>query len=305
MKNGNLASWSIEHKQIIYFFMFLCLVAGIYSYNILGRSEDPVYTVKQMVISAAWPGATAKEMEMQVTDKIEKEAQTLPDIDYVTSYSRPGQCVVNVYLKEHVPTDKVRSHWLELRNIVNDIKTDLPEGVYGPYFNDRFDDVYGNIYAITSESFGYEDMRKEAEEIKRIFYTVPDVKKVELIGVQPEKIYLEVSNDKLSQLGISLDTLASAIKSQSAVVPAGMAESTDNNACALPACRIHLKKSAASRLMPTGAFSALMTLPKSPAVMPTLPNPKFILTGSLLSAFPSPWKTAATISASAKTLPKL
>ena len=130
--------------------MFLCLVAGIYSYNILGRSEDPVYTVKQMVISAAWPGATAKEMEMQVTDKIEKEAQTLPDIDYVTSYSRPGQCVVNVYLKEHVPTDKVRSHWLELRNIVNDIKTDLPEGVYGPYFNDRFDDVYGNIYAITS-----------------------------------------------------------------------------------------------------------------------------------------------------------
>ena len=95
--------------------MFLCLVAGIYSYNILGRSEDPVYTVKQMVISAAWPGATAKEMEMQVTDKIEKEAQTLPDIDYVTSYSRPGQCVVNVYLKEHVPTDKVRSHWLELR----------------------------------------------------------------------------------------------------------------------------------------------------------------------------------------------
>ena len=103
--------------------MFLCLVAGIYSYNILGRSEDPVYTVKQMVISAAWPGATAKEMEMQVTDKIEKEAQTLPDIDYVTSYSRPGQCVVNVYLKEHVPTDKVRSHWLELRNIVNDIKT--------------------------------------------------------------------------------------------------------------------------------------------------------------------------------------
>lgn len=229
MKNGNLASWSIEHKQIIYFFMFLCLVAGIYSYNILGRSEDPVYTVKQMVISAAWPGATAKEMEMQVTDKIEKEAQTLPDIDYVTSYSRPGQCVVNVYLKEHVPTDKVRSHWLELRNIVNDIKTDLPEGVYGPYFNDRFDDVYGNIYAITSESFGYEDMRKEAEEIKRIFYTVPDVKKVELIGVQPEKIYLEVSNDKLSQLGISLDTLASAIKSQSAVVPAGMAESTDNN----------------------------------------------------------------------------
>lgn len=148
-------------------------------------------------------------------------------------------------------------------------------------------------------------MRKEAEEIKRIFYTVPDVKKVELIGVQPEKIYLEVSNDKLSQLGISLDTLASAIKSQSAVVPAGMAESTDNNVyLRLTGLPDTLKEIGSIPVNANGAFSALMTLPKSPAVMPTLPNPKFILTDSLPSAFPFPWKTAATISASAKTLPK-
>ena len=153
--------------------MFLCLVAGIYSYNILGRSEDPVYTVKQMVISLHGPAQQPKKWKCRLQIKLKKKPKTLPDIDYVTSYSRPGQCVVNVYLKEHVPTDKVRSHWLELRNIVNDIKTDLPEGVYGPYFNDRFDDVYGNIYAITSESFGYEDMRKEAEEIKRIFIPCP------------------------------------------------------------------------------------------------------------------------------------
>ena len=135
------------HRQIIYFFMFLCLVAGIYSYNTLGRAEDPSFTVKQMVISAAWPGATAKEMEKQVADKLEKQAQASTDIDYITSYSRPGICVVNVYLKEDVAKEDVRPHWLELRNMINDIKADLPSGVYGPYFNDRFDDVYGNIYA--------------------------------------------------------------------------------------------------------------------------------------------------------------
>ena len=203
MKKANLASWSITHRQIIYFFMFLCLVAGIYSYNTLGRAEDPSFTVKQMVISAAWPGATAKEMEEQVADKLEKQAQASTDIDYITSYSRPGICVVNVYLKEDVAKEDVRPHWLELRNMINDIKADLPSGVYGPYFNDRFDDVYGNIYALTSDSFSYEDMRRKAEDIKRIFYTVPDVKKVELIGVQPEKIYLEVSNRKKLSLSAS------------------------------------------------------------------------------------------------------
>ena len=229
MKKANLASWSITHRQIIYFFMFLCLVAGIYSYNTLGRAEDPSFTVKQMVISAAWPGATAKEMEEQVADKLEKQAQASTDIDYITSYSRPGICVVNVYLKEDVAKEDVRPHWLELRNMINDIKADLPSGVYGPYFNDRFDDVYGNIYALTSDSFSYEDMRRKAEDIKRIFYTVPDVKKVELIGVQPEKIYLEVSNNKLAQLGIPLDTLAAAIQAQTAMVPAGMSETPDDN----------------------------------------------------------------------------
>lgn len=229
MKKANLASWSITHRQIIYFFMFLCLVAGIYSYNTLGRAEDPSFTVKQMVISAAWPGATAKEMEEQVADKLEKQAQASTDIDYITSYSRPGICVVNVYLKEDVAKEDVRPHWLELRNMINDIKADLPSGVYGPYFNDRFDDVYGNIYALTSDSFSYEDMRRKAEDIKRIFYTVPDVKKVELIGVQPEKIYLEVSNNKLAQLGIPLDMLAAAIQAQTSMVPAGMSETPDDN----------------------------------------------------------------------------
>ena len=209
--------------------MFLCLIMGIYSYKTLGRAEDPSYTVKQMVIYAAWPGATAKEMEELVTEKIEKEVQNAANIDHITSYSRPANCVVNVYLKDSVPSSEIRQRWLEIRNIVNDIRTQLPSDLYGPYYNDRFDDVYGNIYAITSDDFSYEDMRTVAEDIKRRFYAVPDVKKVELIGVQHEKIFLQVSNAKLAKLGIPIDTLASAIHAQTAITPAGMAETDNDN----------------------------------------------------------------------------
>lgn len=167
--------------------MFLCLVMGIYSYNSLGRSEDPSFTIKQMVVSAAWPGATAKEVEEHLTDKIEKQLQTVPNIDRITSSSRPGTAVINVYLQDTVPVKEIKQRWLELRNIVNDGKGDLPDGALGPFFNDRFDDVYGNIYAVTSDSFSYEEMRVVAENIKDKFFQIPDVKKVELVGVQPEK----------------------------------------------------------------------------------------------------------------------
>ena len=228
MKN-NWAAWSIKHKQIIYFFMFLCLVMGIYSYNSLGRSEDPSFTIKQMVVSAAWPGATAKEVEEHLTDKIEKQLQTVPNIDRITSYSRPGTAVINVYLQDTVPVKEIKQRWLELRNIVNDGKGDLPDGALGPFFNDRFDDVYGNIYAVTSDSFSYEEMRVVAENIKDKFFQIPDVKKVELVGVQPEKIYIQMSNAKLAQLGIPIDTLASTIQAETAVTPSGMAESDSTN----------------------------------------------------------------------------
>lgn len=225
----NLATWAINHRQVIYFFMALLFVMGIFSYNELGRSEDPSFTVKQMVISAAWPGATAKEMELQVTDKIEKTIQTVPDVDYVTSYSRPGVAVITVTMKEAVPGTVIKNRWQEVRNLVNDSKKDLPSDLYGPYFNDHFDDVYGNIYAVTSDSYSYEDMRKVASNLKDQFVLIPDVKKVELQGVQPEKIYIQVANAKLSQLGMSIETLAGVIQSETAIVPSGMAHNKDGN----------------------------------------------------------------------------
>lgn len=225
----NLAEWCIKHKQVVYFFMALITISGIISFNSLGRSEDPKFVIRQMVISCAWPGATADEMQDHVTSKIEKAVQSLPDLDYITSYSRPGTCVVNVIIKEQVKNQDVRTHWLEARNYVQDHLSDLPSDVYGPYFNDRFDDVYGNIYAITSDSFSYDEMRVEAEELKRQFYTVKDVKKVELVGVQPEKIYIYMSNDKLAKLGLSLSSVQNAIAGETSVTPAGSADVDGDN----------------------------------------------------------------------------
>lgn len=226
----NLAAWSIEHKQLVYFFAFLVLVMGIFSFKSLGRSEDPSFAVKQMVISAAWPGASAKDVEQHLTNTIEKEIQNLPQLDKITSYSRPGVCVITVTLKDDVTGNLVRQRWLELRNIVNDGKSKLPTGTYGPFYNDRFDDVYGNIYALTGDSFSYEDMRQYAEKIKLSFYGIPDVNKVELIGVQPEKIFVQMETDKLAKLGLDITAIADMIKAQTAVTPSGMVETDTANA---------------------------------------------------------------------------
>lgn len=227
--SSNWAEWSIKHKQVVYFFAALVAVMGIISYFTLGRQEDPNFAVKQMVISTSWPGATAKQMEMQVTDKIEKVAQTVPDVDYVTSYSRPGVSVVNVFLKNSATSAQMKARWQEVRNLVSDNKRYLPSGIYGPYFDDHFDDVFGNVYAITSDSFSYEEMRRVASKIKDMFVQVPDVKKVELLGVQPEKVYIQVDNTKLSELGLSVDDVARVIAAETSVTPAAMKHDDTHN----------------------------------------------------------------------------
>ena len=227
--SSNWAEWSIKHKQVVYFFAALVAVMGIISYFTLGRQEDPNFAVKQMVISTSWPGATAKQMEMQVTDKIEKVAQTVPDVDYVTSYSRPGVSVVNVFLKNSATSAQMKARWQEVRNLVSDNKRYLPSDIYGPYFDDHFDDVFGNVYAITSDSFSYEEMRRVASKIKDMFVQVPDVKKVELLGVQPEKVYIQVDNTKLSELGLSVDDVARVIAAETSVTPAAMKHDDTHN----------------------------------------------------------------------------
>ncbi len=149
MNGFNLTQWALRHKQLIYYFMVVIFLGGILSYRNLGRMEDPDFTIKVMIVSVSWPGATAKQVEGQVTDKIEKKLQDTPGLDYLKSYSSPGQSIIYVNLKDTVPQDNIRSTWLEVRNMVNDIKMTLPQGVVGPFYNDRFDDVFGNVYALT------------------------------------------------------------------------------------------------------------------------------------------------------------
>jgi multidrug efflux pump len=229
MNKFNLTEWSLNHKQLVYFCIFLVFIAGLYSYQTLGRREDPEFTIKQMLVTVAWPGATAHQVEEQVTDKIEKKLQNIPDLDYLKSYSRPGQALIYIFLKEPVPVKDVRPRWLEARNMVNDIKDTLPAGVVGPYFNDRFDDVYGSIYAVVGDGFSYEEKRVQAEKIRRIFLGINSVKKVELIGVQPEKIYIEMESSKLAQLGIDPNYIIGMIQAQNAMTPSGMIETKTDN----------------------------------------------------------------------------
>ncbi|MCH4167199.1 MAG: efflux RND transporter permease subunit [Megasphaera sp.] len=225
----NLSEIALRNKYLVWYFIIVVAIAGIFSYMKLGRMEDPAYTVRQMVVTVAWPGATAQQMQDQVTDKIEKKLQDTKHLDYIKSYSRPGQSVIYVTLDDEIPTDQIRSTWTEVRNLTEDMKKDLPDGVYGPYFNDRFDDVYGSVYAVTGDGYTYEDLRKNAEKIRRMMLTVDDVSKVELLGEQTERVYVEVANSKLAELGISATTIANAINSQNTMTPAGMVDTKSDN----------------------------------------------------------------------------
>lgn len=229
MKHFNLTEWSLNHRQLIWFCIVLTAVAGVYAYQGMGRMEDPNFTIRQMILAVGWPGASATEVEQQVTDKIEKELQDIPGLDFLESYSRHQTAVIYVNIKDTVDAGSIRPTWIEVRNTVNNMTDDLPKGILGPYFNDRFDDVYGNIYALTSDGFSYEQMREKAEDIRQDLLMMKSVKKVTLEGVQPEKIYIEMDSRKLASMGIDPLLVAAVIKKQNTVTPSGMLEtSTDN-----------------------------------------------------------------------------
>ena len=229
MNQFNLTEWTLKHKHFLYFFIVLFFLAGIVSYKNLGRMEDPDFTIKQMVVTVAWPGATALQVEEQVTDKIERKLQDLPGLDYLKSYSMPGYSVIYVNVKETVPKAEIRNRWVEARHMVDDIKGTLPAGVMPPGFNDRFDEVYGVVYALTGDGYTYEELREKAEKVRRTLLGVPSVKKVNLLGVQQEKIFIEIENAKMAQLGIDPALITAAIQSQNAMAPAGMIETKADN----------------------------------------------------------------------------
>ena len=225
----NLTELSLKNRTLVWYFIIVTAIGGIFSYFQLGRMEDPQFTIRQMVVMAAWPGATAEEMQAQVTDKLEKRLQDTPGLGHIESETRAGQTVIYVSLDQALPKEKIRPTWRDVRNFCEDIKRDLPEGVYGPYYNDRFDDVFGSVFAVTGDGWSYEEMRAQAEATRRALLQVPNVQKVELIGEQEEKVYVEVERAKLASLGIAPDAVMQALSAQNAMTAAGRVEtSTDN-----------------------------------------------------------------------------
>lgn len=229
MKGLNLAEWAIRHKQIVYFFIIAIITGGLWSYFHLGRSEDPDFTIRQAVVTAAWPGASAQQITQQVTDPLEKKLQDTKGLDYIKSFTHDGKTVIYVNLKDSVPKEEMQTRWHEIRNLVNDEWGSLPSGVMGPYINDRFDDVYGSIYAVTGDGFSYEEKRKYAENIRRRLTGVEDVQKVELLGVQKQEIYVEMDQNKLASFGMRPSNVFAMLQQQGAMMPAGMIHTDSRN----------------------------------------------------------------------------
>lgn len=229
MKGLNLAEWAIKHKPVVYFFIFFILLGGLWSYFHLGRSEDPDFTIRQAVVSAAWPGATAEQITEQVTDPLEKKLQDTKGLDYLKSFTHDGKTVIYVNLKDSVKKEDIQTRWHEVRNLVNDEKAALPAGVYGPYVNDRFDDVYGSIYAVTGDGFSYEEKRKSAEMLRRRLAAARDVQKVELLGVQEQNMYIEMDQNKLASFGMNPSDVFRILQQQSAMMPAGTIHTSSRN----------------------------------------------------------------------------
>ena len=229
MKGLNLAEWAIRHKQIVYFFIIAIITGGLWSYFHLGRSEDPDFTIRQAVVTAAWPGASAQQITQQVTDPLEKKLQDTKGLDYIKSFTHDGKTVIYVNLKDSVPKEEMQTRWHEIRNLVNDEWSSLPSGVMGPYINDRFDDVYGSIYAVTGDGFSYEEKRKYAENIRRRLTGVEDVQKVELLGVQKQEIYVEMDQNKLASFGMKPSDVFAMLQQQGAMMPAGMIHTDSRN----------------------------------------------------------------------------
>lgn len=239
MKHFNLSEWAITHRALVLFMILLIGAAGLFSYYKLGRAEDPSFTIKVMNIQVGWPGATAPELQTQVVDKIEKKLQELPYLDRVTSFTQPGTAFIQVNLSDTTPPRKVKELWYQARKKVSDIRADLPAGITGPNFNDEFGDVYSALYMMTADGMSLADIKRIGEDIRQRLLRVPGVNKVDLIGVQPEKMFIEFSHAKLATLGITPQQIFDSVARQNAVTAGGSVDTS--------ADRIHLRV--------TGAFS--------------------------------------------------
>lgn len=225
----NVSRWALEHPALTRYLMVVLMVLGAAAYFQLGQDEDPPFTFRAMVVRAFWPGATAPQMAEQVTDKIERTLQEVPYADKIRSYSKPGETLIIFQLKDSAPPREVANAWYQVRKKVGDMRSTLPQGVIGPFFNDEFGDVYGSIFALSADGFSEEDLRRYAEQVRQRLLRVANVAKVELFGVQDEKIFVEISQRRLAQLGIDFNQVVAQLGAQNAVEGAGvLVAGTDN-----------------------------------------------------------------------------
>ncbi|MEW6098678.1 MAG: efflux RND transporter permease subunit [Pseudomonadota bacterium] len=225
----NVSRWALEHPALTRYLMVVLMVLGAAAYFQLGQDEDPPFTFRAMVVRAFWPGATAPQMAEQVTDKIERTLQEVPYADKIRSYSKPGETLIIFQLKDSAPPREVANAWYQVRKKVGDMRSTLPQGVIGPFFNDEFGDVYGSIFALSADGFSEEDLRRHAEQVRQRLLRVANVAKVELFGVQDEKIFVEISQRRLAQLGIDFNQVVAQLGAQNAVEGAGvLVAGTDN-----------------------------------------------------------------------------
>ncbi len=224
----NLSAWALRHQPLVIFIITLITLFGVLSYSKLAQSEDPPFTFRVMVIKTLWPGATAQQVQEQVTDRIAKKLQEAPNTDFMRSYSRPGESLIFYTMKDSAPASTVAEQWYQVRKKVGDIAATLPPGVQGPFFNDEFGDVYTNIYTLQGDGFSAAQLRDYADSLRTVLLRVPGVAKVDYFGDQPEHIYVEISNTQLTRLGVSPQQIAQAINSQNAVASAGTLTTADD-----------------------------------------------------------------------------
>ncbi|HMU65970.1 MAG TPA: efflux RND transporter permease subunit, partial [Cellvibrionaceae bacterium] len=225
----NLSRWALEHIPLVRYLIAALLIGGILSFVNLGQDEDPPFTFRAMVVSAKWPGATAMQMADQVADKLEKTLQETPYVDSIRSFSRPGETTIIIQLAESTPPKETSNSWYHVRKKMGDIRYSLPQGVLGPFFNDQFGDTYGSIFALSADGFSYAELKDYADLVRQELLRVPQVAKVELLGVQDEKINVVLSHKKMARMGISLPEIIERINAQNALTASGvLATETDN-----------------------------------------------------------------------------
>jgi len=225
VKRFNLSDWALEHRSLVWYFMLVFVVAGVFAYINLGREEDPSFTIKTMLIQANWPGASVDEQAKQVTDRIEKKLEELDKLDFTRSVTTAGRTIIFVNLKDNTKARDVVPTWLQVRNMIEDIKPQFPQGVLGPFYNDRFGDVFGNIYAFTSDGLSPRQLRDYVENVRAEVLTVPNAGKVELIGARDEVIYLEFSTRQIAALGLNQQQIIASLQAQNAIAPSGVIQS--------------------------------------------------------------------------------